>query len=105
MTVFKPWFPIYLMPYVCLDCQKAFKYQQSDQQKVCPQCKIALVMLSRKFKTPKQTDRKEWQKVRYLIEQGFRFQSIHEEFYNQKVLYPKTLEEAYEFVKKYKSSI
>ena len=107
VTVHKPWFPIYLFPYVCLDCQKAFRYQQSDQQKICPQCKADLIMLSRKFKTPKKNDHKEWAKIKYLIEHGFRFSGYVkvEQGSSQKVKYPETMQQAYEFVDKYKNDV
>lgn len=102
--VLKKWFPIYLMPYICLDCQKAYKYEHTDEQKICPQCKGKLTMLSRKFKTPKQSDGKEWAKIKYLIEHGFRFYSDipSKHGVHQRVKYPETMQQAYELVEKYK---
>jgi hypothetical protein len=57
--------------------------------------------LSRKFKPPKARDAQQWAKVRFLVEHGFSFYSVYErtEFGEIKVPYPKTLEEAREFVK------
>lgn len=107
VIVHKAWFPIYLMPYICLNCQKGYKYEHTHKQKICPQCKRTLIMLNRKFKTPKQTDDKQWAKIKYLIEHGFRFSGYVKVKKGgfQRVKYPETMQQAYEFVAKYKNDI
>jgi hypothetical protein len=91
----------YLFPHVCLQCKKSFKKPVSLSPRVCPECKGELTRLSRKFKPPKARDAQQWAKVRFLVEHGFSFYSVYErtEFGEIKVPYPKTLEEAREFVK------
>ena len=61
--------------------------------------------LSRKFRTPKKNDNKEWDKVEFLVKSGFYFYSVYEKRGNggiYRVEYPKNLKQAKEFVKKYK---
>jgi DNA-directed RNA polymerase subunit RPC12/RpoP len=95
----------YRMPFVCLNCQKSFKYEITEIEKKCSQCSQPLIMLSRKFKTPKQSDDKEWSKIKFLIEHGFRFYSYipSKHGVHQRVKYPETMQQAYEFVEKYKN--
>lgn len=90
----------YLFPYVCFDCRKAFRKPLRDLPRVCPQCGRTMVMLNRKFSAPKMTDTEQWRKVHFLVEQGFRFQSIHEAD-GSLVRYPESMAEAKEFTAKY----
>jgi len=94
----------YLFPNLCFVCRKSFKKPVSDEPRLCSDCGGVLFEVSRKFTAPKKTDKAQWEKVEYLVERGFRFQSIYEQredggFY--KVSYPETLKEAREFVVKY----
>lgn len=59
-----------------------------------------MVALSRKFSAPKSSDIKQWEKVRFLVTNGFLFQTVQDR--NESVRYPKTLDEAREFVAKYR---
>lgn len=68
-----------------------------------------MVALNRKFSAPKSNDLPQWKKVQFLSENGFLFQSVYEvcnekgEYKGHyKVSYPQTLEEAKEFVLKYR---
>jgi predicted nucleic acid-binding Zn-ribbon protein len=91
----------FLFPHVCCRCQKSFKKPVSFSPRVCPQCGDELVQLSRKFKVPRARDREQWEKVQFLLEQGFRFYSVYErtEFGEVRVSYPRTLAEAKLFVR------
>lgn len=57
-----------------------------------------------RFRPPKKSDDKQWKKVKYLVEHGFIFQKIYRKdgpvWYRER--YPKTYEQAKEFVVKYK---
>lgn len=88
-----------LFPHVCLDCRKTFKKPRSVAARLCPECAGPLVALSRKFSAPKSSDIKQWEKVRFLVANGFLFQTVQDR--NESVRYPKTLDEAREFVAKY----
>lgn len=101
--------PEYSMSYACLSCKTAHKRHvegvPSDYPKKmdCPLCNQATFNVGRNFKAPKKSDKKQWEKVRFLIEHGFLFQKIRPvPNSNESVSYPKTLEEAKEFVIKYK---
>lgn len=56
--------------------------------------------MNRKFKAPPAADIKQWAKVQFLAEHGFRFGSIVDKGGNR-VPYPGTLPEAREFVREY----
>ncbi len=99
----------YNMAFACLECCKSFKRQfnlakECPQELVCPDCGGVAHNFGRHFKSPKKTDAKQWQKVRYLFEHGFRFQKIRvgPRHHDVVVPYPVTLDEAKEFVLKYK---
>ena len=75
------------------------------QSRLCPQCGGELTRLSRKFSAPKVKDVVQWKKVQLLVSRGFLFYSIHkrrgESVAYELVEYPKTLEEAKNFVVTY----
>lgn len=69
-----------------------------------------MTAVNRKFSAPKSNDLAQWKKVQFLVEHGFLFQSVYEtagknDQYKMplKVSYPATIEEARDFVIKYKS--
>jgi hypothetical protein len=88
-------------PFVCLVCRKSFKYPANISGRRCPQCKGAMFMLSRKFAAPRSNDLAQWEKVRFLIEHGFRFYPVYEPWHDamRSVRYPATLAEAKIFVR------
>jgi predicted RNA-binding Zn-ribbon protein involved in translation (DUF1610 family) len=93
-------------PHVCLACRKVFKQPHSSVPRACPNCAESMIELSRKFAAPKSTDVAQWRKVAYLIENGFHFESVYRHIgagVYQKVNYPKTMDEAQEFVSQYRS--
>jgi DNA-directed RNA polymerase subunit RPC12/RpoP len=94
----------FLFPHVCFSCRKSFKKPVRTEPRVCPQCRSTLIRFSRKFKAPKSSDRAQWDKVKFLVEHGFFFYSAYERvgFGEVRVSYPRTLEEAREFVKVHK---
>ncbi len=99
---------------VCLDCRKSFS-QGTDfedrKEAVCPDCSQQMILLPHRFRPPKKGALKKWETVKYLVENGFRFQHIYEAkvtqgHYNRTenyVEYPDNLKDAKEFVEKYKS--
>ena len=67
-----------------------------------PKSRIPFKDLGRHFKAPKKSDTEQWKKVAFLIDHGFFFQKIRPDSNgNESVPYPKTLDEAKEFVVKY----
>ncbi|MGJ7498236.1 hypothetical protein ACSFA8_24665 [Variovorax sp. RT4R15] len=90
-----------LFPHVCFACRKSFKKPMRTLTRLCPQCHGPMVMLSRKFAAPKMTDVDQWRKVEFLLNHGFRFQSMHEQPSGSLVQYPATLVEAELFVERY----
>jgi hypothetical protein len=72
-------------------------------------CSNSLIYLPHRFRPPKKSDKKGWELVKFLISEGFPFQHIYREgsselsqkASNNYVVYPKSMAEAREFVKKY----
>jgi predicted RNA-binding Zn-ribbon protein involved in translation (DUF1610 family) len=91
----------YLFPHVCFECRNAFKKTDSEAMRTCPDCGTPMIQLSRKFKAPKKNDVPSWAVVEYVVQAGFRYQSIQTED-GRFVKYPSTLKEAAAFVLTYK---
>lgn len=85
-------FKTYKEHFTCFNCRKTFKenfprvYREKKQlvlrnsatyldTRFCPQCKREMVDLGLDFKTPKQTDLKQWKKVQILYQHGFTYHS------------------------------
>ena len=67
-----------------------------------------MTRLSRKFSAPKSSDRIQWEKVRYLAENGFLFYPVHELITpnsSVRATYPRTLSEAKAFVERFRSQV
>jgi hypothetical protein len=98
----------YNSAFACLACCKSFKreFNLADGrpgEMVCPDCCGVAHNFGRHFKAPRKSDKKQWEKIRFLFEHGFRFQKIRVENNSyESIPYPKTLKEAKEFVVKYK---
>ena len=98
----------YAMSSVCLTCCKSFKRHLDKpigepEIKVCPACGGNSFNFGRHFKAPKKTDKKQWDKIIFLFNHGFRFQKIRLGLgHHDTVAYPETLEQAKVFVIKYK---
>jgi len=90
-------------PFVCLACRKSFKYPVKTSERRCPQCGGGMVMLSRKFSAPRSKDMSQWEKIRFLVEHGFRFYPVYEPSCGGmlSVRYPATLSEAKTFVQRF----
>ena len=66
------------MQYVCFDCRKVFKksidiWKTEEKQQACPQCGERMFRAGIAFKAPKKEDKKQWDKVKLLITNGFVF--------------------------------
>ena len=76
---------IYKDHYACFKCRKSFKKpfitrdvivkKLNDSSYSCPQCKSKMHSMGLDFKTPKQNDIKQWQKVEILYQNGFTYHS------------------------------
>ncbi|WP_426164705.1 hypothetical protein [Sandarakinorhabdus sp. DWP1-3-1] len=89
----------YLHPYACFRCRKSFKRGSREAAVLpCPECGGPSIGLTRKFKPPKQTDEKQWEKVEALVRRGFLFWSLGEP-------YPDTLREVADFAERHANFI
>ena len=88
---------------VCLTCRKAFSigpdYLKPEK---CSECGGNYIAYNHKFRPPKRDDLKAWKVVGFLSEHGFTYQHVKAIDGNY-VEYPTTLEEAREFIVKYKN--
>ena len=95
----------YLFPHACFTCRKVFRKPHSKLVRVCPQCAAPMVILGRKFHTPRLNDREQWKKVELLVNHGFRFESVYRatEFGGKvAVPYPRRLSEVPTFVAEFR---
>jgi len=85
----------YLHPYVCFRCRKSFKRASRVEAVLpCPECAGPSIGLTRKFKAPKRSDVKQWNKVEALVRRGFLFWSVGEP-------YPDTVQEVAAFAERH----
>ena len=101
--------PEYSMSFACLACRTSnmrhFDVEPCRYPKVmdCPICNGIAINLGRHFKPPKKSNNLQWKKIKFLIEHGFLFQKIYLNSENYETQpYPNTMEQAKEFVIKYK---
>lgn len=94
---------------VCFECRKSFNLINDfniEQSMICPDCGNPATFLNHKFKPPKKQDKKGWELAGFLKEHGFYFQSTYAHIAPGLYLhvpYPSSIEEAKEFVVKYKN--
>jgi hypothetical protein len=90
---------------VCISCKKVFNTGTDfagHVPKSCGICGAKFILVNQKYKAPKLTDVKAWKLVEFLLENGFVYQHIVK-VNGEQVPYPKTMDDAKEFVAKYKS--
>ena len=100
---------------VCLTCKKAFNRPINLEKihiSICPECGKPMEELYHLFQPPKQTDIKKWKVVKYLVDNGFRYYHVWETViknskgeitgYQNYAKYPESMNDAKEFVTKYK---
>ncbi len=102
---------------VCIDCRKSLNRAidfGSEREYSCSVCGKPMTLLSHLFKPPKKTDTKLWETVKYLVDNGFRYQHIYKIVEKKNgiiiskegyVPYPDNLKDAKEFVEKYKEQL
>jgi len=61
-----------------------------------------MVLLNEKFKAPPKTDVAQWETVKILVDNGFRFQTLYDPVSGERIRYPRTKTKAEEFIRKYK---
>jgi hypothetical protein len=74
---------IYRQHYACFECRKMFRptFEMKAEQTapgivfLCPECKRPMHNVGRDFKAPKQSDKRQWEKVRILWHKGIRWDS------------------------------
>ncbi|MDR7210995.1 hypothetical protein [Flavobacterium piscis] len=92
---------------ICLECRTSYSKGNDYENQVesnCPQCGKKMILVNHKFKPPKKSDTKNWEMVKLLVENGFKFQAVYEQIEKGiflKVNYPKNISDAKEFIKKY----
>ena len=88
---------------VCLDCRKAFNVgadYDNTQSTICPDCGKSASRFSHRFRPPRRNAVKQWEVVRFLHQNGFHYQHIHQPGVDY-APYPTKMNEAQEFVKTY----
>ena len=98
---------------VCFNCRKSFSlgtdYTIKHSAK-CPDCGQPTSILQHTFRPPNRDDIKKWKVAEFLKDHGFIFQHIYKDINTKNgivsaenyVEYPTTMEDAKDFVLKYK---
>jgi len=92
-----------LCPYVCVKCRSSLK--RPDEKNIffrtCVICGENAVKVDVRFRPPKKTDDKEWQKIEFLFQHGFYFQKVYRQVQSGvylRISYPLDLKAAKVFV-------
>lgn len=98
---------------ICLLCRKSFNTSSEDLEFSnfkCPECGNQAIRITHRFRPPKIDDKRKWDVVKFLIENGFPYQhiSIYEpdrhgiQRFIAYAQYPENMIDAIEFVETYK---
>jgi hypothetical protein len=98
---------------VCFNCKKTFALPTDSNTTfslTCPECGALTTIFNSKFRPPAKDNLKKWKVVEFLKDHGFVFQHIYKDISKKNGLvssdnyvdYPTTMEEAKDFVLKYK---
>jgi hypothetical protein len=60
-----------------------------------------MTLLNEKFKAPPKDDSTQWEIVKLLVDNGFKYQTLYDSVSGERVPYPRTKKDAEEFVRKY----
>ena len=92
--------------YVCLHCHKSYSAGTGfiifQENKVCPECLGPMILLNEKFKAPRKSDSTQWEIVKLLVDNGFRYQTIYDPITGERVPYPRTKKDAETFIQWFK---
>lgn len=98
---------------LCLNCKKSFNMSSEDSilsNFKCPECGNQTIAVTHRFRPPKIEDKRRWDVVKFLIENGFPYQhiSIYEfdshgiQRFVSYAQYPENMIDAIEFVDRYR---
>ena len=91
--------PAYLIAHACFDCRASWKRKlREGTAPPCPQCGNPLHEMGRSFKTPRKSDKQEWEKVRVLWSAGFRFWSYRR--HPEAEPLPERLQDVHDFIRR-----
>jgi predicted RNA-binding Zn-ribbon protein involved in translation (DUF1610 family) len=101
---------------LCFYCRKSFNLfpeSSGNSNLKCPQCGKQAIVVTHRFRPPKVDDKRKWDVVKFLIDNGFSYQhiAIYEpdrhgiERFVAYAQYPENMIDAIEFVEKYKKKI
>jgi DNA-directed RNA polymerase subunit RPC12/RpoP len=98
----------YNVSFACMDCRKSYEQAVNPAEQVpdeipCPGCGEPAVNLGRHFTPPKDSEVRQWEKVKFLVSHGFRYQQIRSGTGDGDTIpYPATFEAARMFVIRYR---
>jgi hypothetical protein len=98
---------------ICIDCTESGNFGTDLSSLVnsnINKCKNKRIFKLHHFRPLRKTDEKSWQVVKFLVENGFKYQHIYQEGSNNLVSkptnnfvsYPTNMRDAKEFIEKYK---
>jgi hypothetical protein len=101
---------------VCIECRRSLNRPLdtgSGRLYLCSACGKPMTLLSHRFRPPKKNDDKKWETVKYLIENGFRYDHVYTKVdvdngatnYETYAQYPDNMRDAKEFVARFKEQV
>lgn len=72
--------------WACFDCRKSFAKEpvtDNERARICPDCRKQMVDMGKYFAAPRRLNKKRWEVMKVLADNGYKFQSEGSKAYIQ----------------------
>lgn len=69
--------------WACFDCRKSFAKDVSETPRKCPECTKPMIDMGAYFEPPRQLNKKRWEVMKVLADNGYRFNDKDSRVYIQ----------------------
>ena len=69
--------------WACFDCRKSFAKDESPTPRKCPECAAPMTDMGAFFEPPRKANKKRWEVMKILAENGYRFNTKDSKIYIQ----------------------
>jgi hypothetical protein len=72
--------------WACFDCRKSFAKEpikDGERPRICPDCRQSMIDMGKYFAAPKRLNKKRWEVMKVLADNGYKFQSPETNAYIQ----------------------
>jgi hypothetical protein len=67
---------------VCLGCKLSYNgasaYNSELSERACPKCGALMISMPHRFRPPRKSDEEGWRTVKYLVDNGFKYNHVYE---------------------------